>query len=75
MARLRVGRCCDSFGEWALESGSSTPVTMISAFGNIDAKVEMNGIEPPTPMFTDFSGQAALKASWAKVDPQPPFAK
>jgi hypothetical protein len=53
MARFKVGRCWDSFGECALESGSSTPVTMISAFGKRAAKVEINGIEPPMPIFTD----------------------
>src|SRR5439155_15296164 len=45
-------RCRLSFSEWALPSGSSTPVRRSAASGYALASAGTNGIDPPAPMST-----------------------
>jgi hypothetical protein len=52
MAFLNSCRCTDSSTPWARESGSSAPVTSISACGYVVPSMSTAGMEPPTPMGT-----------------------
>src|SRR5262249_4041253 len=45
-----VGRCRNSFGPCAFDSGPSTPVITNWAFGNLRPSMPMNGIVPPSPI-------------------------
>src|SRR5690348_1782973 len=60
--RLPVGICRNSFGPCALECGPSTPVIRNCAFGNFSPSMPMNGMLPPSPMYTGGAPNASCEA-------------
>src|ERR671912_736621 len=60
-----------SFGAWIRQRGSSTPMSMISAFGNVSAKTLQRGIEPPWPCVTTSRPYASRMAVVIASKPGP----
>src|SRR5690348_17539208 len=60
--RLPVGMCRNSFGPCAFECGPRTPVIRNCAFGNFSPSMPMNGMLPPSPMYTGGAPKASCEA-------------
>ena len=62
-----VGRCRNSFGPWAFDSGPSTPVIRNCASGYRSPSIDINGMPPPIPMppagLPKWLMEAAVRAS------------